>query len=69
MTDITIPEIGSVWKEIDKRFERYVQVMEIKDGKARIANCSANSNWHSGRSTWTKISRFGKAYKRVEVTK
>ena len=62
-------KIGSVWREIDKRFERYVKVIGT-DGpnRALIVGCASNGRTaQNPRTTTAKLARFGKAYKLVET--
>ncbi len=63
-------EIGSVWRESDKRFERYVKVIgtDVKQGEAcfLIVRCSASGRSGGGKTTVAKARRFGKAYRRTQ---
>ncbi len=70
MSDAVNVPVGSIWRENDKRFERYVKVISIAGpDRVMIVGCSQeghHSAWFRGRSA--KVSRFGKAYKLVEST-
>lgn len=58
-------QVGSVWREVDKRFTRYVKVLSISGDKAEIENCDARGEplRMECRTTKAKLTRFGKAYK------
>ncbi len=63
-------KLWSIWRENDKRFERYVKVVgtDVKHGEPAflIVRCSPNGRSDGGSTTVAKASRFGKAYKPVE---
>jgi hypothetical protein len=71
-------KIGSVWRENDTRFERYVQVVGFCEVTTRytqpptrhpgveIAACSPDGSGPNGRTTKARISRFGTAYKLIK---
>ena len=62
-------EIGSIWKENDRRLVRFIRVVEIGEtngeGWARIALCNPASGWYANRTTKARLRRFGKSYKQV----
>lgn len=74
-------QIGSVWRENDKRFTRYVQVVSLGESKhpytrttephAEITVCGENGvSAYAGapapaRTTKARLSRFGRDYKLV----
>ena len=62
-------EIGSIWKEHDSRFDRYIKVVEIGEtngeGWARIALCNPVSGLAGNRTAKARLRRFGKSYKQV----
>ena len=35
-------EIGSVWQEVDPRFERYIRVVELSEDEIFIQTCDAD---------------------------
>jgi hypothetical protein len=60
-------KVGSIWRENDKRFLRYVRVVSTNQSKngnpaAAIVLCDENGN-ALGRQTVALIKRFGTAYK------
>lgn len=60
------PTIGSIWRESDKRLDRFVKVVAVvSNTHVAIANYSPATDYTSGFRTRAKISRFGKAYKPV----
>lgn len=67
-------KVGSIWRENDKRLERYVQVISIGRTKAdaygrenavEISVCLPDGSWRSDRTTQARLRRFGKSYKLV----
>ncbi len=65
---MSMPAIGSVWKERDRRFERYIKVIEIVQARwVRIRTCEADgSEPERTRRTLADMDAFGKRYKLVE---
>lgn len=63
MTDSEVI-VGSIWRENNKRFDRFVKVVSIDYDaqKAQIAQCNRDDGWVSKITTWAKLSRFGKGY-------
>lgn len=64
-------EEGQIWKEDDKRFDRYVRVEFVCVGgeRVRIKRCHRDGTfWKAGRSTEASAARFGKrgGYKLLE---
>ncbi len=58
MSTQMIPEIGSTWYEVDKRYsaaQRAVRILAIDGGRVTIKRL------HSGRTTYAKLERFGKS--------
>ncbi len=68
MSEVTI---GSIWRESDRRFERYVKVVAIVGDKAEIETVDQRGAplQMTFVTTKAKLSRFGKAYKRVAAAK
>ncbi|MCA8250518.1 hypothetical protein LGN12_25500 [Burkholderia multivorans] len=53
-------EIGQIWREVDPRFNRYVEVLEIHNGEIKsvlICNVDPMTN-QRGRKTWASKGRF-----------
>ena len=63
----TAVTVGSVWRMHDSRFDRYVKILAIKDGKAEIENVDRNGAAlrMECRTTRASIARFGNAYKLI----
>jgi hypothetical protein len=62
------PEVGSVWRERDNRFERYVRVVgkaygATADAYVPIQTCDATGKGLTHRVTRAKLTAFGKRYK------
>lgn len=55
--------VGSLWREDDKRFERYVRIVQIGVDSAVIENAA------TGRRSIAALKRFGRAggYKLVQA--
>jgi hypothetical protein len=54
--------VGQIWKEDDKRMERYVLVLNVFSDLAVIITCDANGRPKSGAlRTNARLTRFGKA--------
>lgn len=56
MTAPTLPKVGSIWYEADKRWpaeQRRIEVLAILDGKAQVRRAS-------GLKTKIRLDRFGK---------
>ena len=70
MRNVTVA-LWSIWRQNNKRFERYVKVVgtAVKHGEPAflIVRCSPNGGSDGGSTTVAKASRFGKAYKPVET--
>lgn len=52
------PQTGDIWKEVDPRAERYVRVMEVSSGYARMARCDAQGDNCATRFTRARLDRF-----------
>jgi hypothetical protein len=54
--------VGSIWKESDKRFERFVRVMRTAPDAIQIRTCDESGAFKPGtRASQANPSRFGKA--------
>lgn len=52
---------GQIWREVDKRFSRYVKVLEVRDGDIKsVLLCTTDSvvGRGEGRKTWASKTRF-----------
>lgn len=57
--------VGSVWRERDNRFERYVLVVAVPSpgySKVTIQSCGEGGETFGARETKANISAFGKRY-------
>ena len=53
-------KVGQIWREVDPRFNRYVEVLEIHKGEIKsilICNVDPMTN-QRGRKTWASKGRF-----------
>lgn len=53
-------KVGQIWYEVDSRFNRYVEVLEIHPGEIKsilICNIDPMTN-QRGRKTWASKGRF-----------
>ncbi|RQR16171.1 hypothetical protein DF026_09885 [Burkholderia stagnalis] len=53
-------KVGQIWREVDPRFNRHVEVMEIHKGEIKsvlICNIDPMTN-QRGRKTWASKGRF-----------
>jgi len=54
-------EVGQIWREVDKRFNRYVKVLDVRDGDIKsVLICATDSvvGRVEGRKTWASKTRF-----------
>lgn len=62
----TLPAVGDVWQERDKRFTRYVRVIAIDDGWVNIQTVvPAQDGWGAkprAQNRWANIDRFDGRY-------
>lgn len=56
------PEVGTVWKERDSRFTRYVMIFRIEGDKAVVRSSVYPRSGYRMRETRIAIKNFGKRY-------
>ena len=49
---------GQVWRDLDKRMDRYCKVVQIDNGKAVMQQCRADGNVITERTTRVSIRRM-----------
>jgi hypothetical protein len=68
MSELTV---GSIWREADMRFSRYIKVVEIVGGtlnRVMIQTvCADDGRPVTGRTTSARADAFGKRYKFVRA--
>ncbi|NUY33276.1 hypothetical protein F0160_22590 [Paraburkholderia sp. JPY303] len=60
---------GQIWREVDRRFNRYIQVVDVTEGAVRpikIATIDLATN-ALGRKTWASRERFSGKYGGYEL--
>jgi len=61
MSALPTVAVGQIWKERDTRHTRFVLVREMDATRARVVTCTELGAVVGTRSTWAKLSRFGKS--------
>jgi hypothetical protein len=54
---------GQIWKENDKRFDRFVRVVNVRESDIGIITTDADGNSLRITVNYAKRERFGKAYR------